>query len=85
MSLESLDIGQILVVGYQTIGFQGQHGDKLWIGSNNTGDGFRAGYIFEDGYTFWFHFRNESPLQQWVDRVFYPLHSHVLVLLDCVI
>ena len=38
----------------------------------------------EDGYTLSFHFRNELPPQQWIDKGLFPIHARVLGLLDCV-
>ena len=65
---EAWELGHNLAVDEQTIGFQGQHADKLRFNLKNTSDGFQTDSLCEDGYTFSLHFRNEPPPQQCIDR-----------------
>ena len=53
---EAWEFGNNTYVDEQTIGFQGQYSDKLWINFRNTSDVFQADCLCEDGYTFSFQF-----------------------------
>ena len=52
----------------QTMGFKGQHADKLRITYKKEGDGFQYDCIADNGYTFTFYFRNQPMPKKWLDK-----------------
>jgi len=69
----------------QTMGFKGQHADKLQINYKKEGDGFQADCLADDGYTFTFYLRNQPAPKKYVDLGFSPLHSRVMALYGCLL
>ena len=69
----------------QTMGFKGQHADKLWINYKKEGDGFQANCLADDGYTFTFYLQNQPAPKKFIDMGFSPLHSRVMALYDCLL
>ena len=66
----------------QTMGFKGQHVDKLRITYKDEGDGFQCDAICDDGYTYTFFFRNQPAPKKYLDEGFSPLHARVMALYD---
>jgi len=58
----------------QTIGFKGQHKDKLRITYKAEGDGFQCDAICKDGYTWTFYFPNKAAPKKWLDKGLSALH-----------
>lgn len=81
-SMAAWILGRDVSVDEQTIGFQGNHSDKLRITYKKEGDGFQCDALCQDGYTYCFYFRNEPPPRQYKKEGFSPLHSRVLALFD---
>ena len=59
----------------QTLGFQGQHADKLQITYKAEGDGFQCDALCDSGYTWTFFFCNMPTPKKWIRLGFSPLHS----------
>ena len=59
----------------QTLGFQGQHADKLQITYKAEGDGFQCDALCDSGYSWTFFFRNMPDPKKWIRLGFSPLHS----------
>jgi Transposase IS4 len=66
----------------QTIGFQGQHADKLRITYKAEGDGFQCDALCDSGYTIGFYFHNMPPPGGYVRMGWSPLHARMLSLFD---
>ena len=66
----------------QTLGFQGQHADKLQITYKAEDDGFQCNALCDSGYTWAFFFRNMPAPKKWIHLGFSPLHSRILGMLD---
>jgi Transposase IS4/SAP domain len=75
-------LGQNVSVDEQTIGFQGNHKDKLRITYKSEGDGFQCDALCQEGYTYAFYFRNHPAPKSYLDQGYSPLHSRVLYLFD---
>ena len=69
----------------QTMGFKGQHADKLRINYKKEGDGFQADCLADDGSTFTFYLQNQPAPKKYIDMGFSPLHSRVMALYDCLL
>ena len=59
ISMEAWLLGVVFSVDEQTMGFKGNHADKLRITYKKEGDGFQCDALCQDGYTFTFYFRNQ--------------------------
>ena len=59
----------------QTLGFQGQHADKLQITYKAEGDGFQCDALCDSGYSWTFFFHNMPDPKKWIRLGFSPLHS----------
>ena len=66
----------------QTMGFKGNHADKLRITYKKEGDGFQVDAISDDGYMFTFYFGKHPAPKKYLDMGFSQLHSRVLALYD---
>ena len=60
--------GRDLSIEKQTMGFKGQHADKLCINYTKEGDGFQCDCIDDDGYTFTLYFCNHPAPNKWLDK-----------------
>ena len=67
--------GRDLYKDEQTMGFKGQHADKLRITYKQEVDGFQCDCIADNGYTFTLYFRNHPAPNKWLDKGYSPLHS----------
>jgi hypothetical protein len=76
-------LGEVISVDEQTIGFQGNHKDKLRITYKAEGDGFQCDAMCQDGFTFGFFFRNHPAPKKFTAQGLSPLHSRVMSLFDC--
>ena len=65
-----------------TIGFQGQHRDKLRIAYETEGGGFQRDVLCDDGFAYQVYFRNDPAEPKYLKMSMSPLHSRVLSLLD---
>lgn len=77
VSKKAVHLGRDLSCDEQTVGFQGNHKDKMRITYKKEGDGFMADCICCDGYTFNFHFRHQAASQNLIRQGLSPLHARV--------
>ena len=81
--MEAWLLGEVFSVDEQTMGFKGNHVDKLRITYKKEGDGFQCDALCQDGYTFTFYFRNQPAPKKYLDQGLSPLHSRVMAMFDC--
>ena len=82
VSMAAFDLGRLISIDEQTIGFKGHHADKLRISYKKEGDGFQCDAICCDGYTYSFFMRNMPAPKTYLDKGLSPLHARCLFLLD---
>ena len=82
VSKEAWILGPDASVDEQTIGFQGNHIDKLRITYKNEGDGFQCDVQCQDGFTFSFYFRNQPAPRKYLAEGLSPLHARCMALFD---
>jgi hypothetical protein len=82
VSMEAFDLGRLISIDEQTIGFKGHHADKMRISYKKEGDGFQCDAICCDGYTYSFFMRNMPAPKKYLDKGLSPLHARCLFLLD---
>ena len=78
VSKKAMIMGEWISVDEQTIGFKGNHVDKLRINYKKAGDGFQCDVLCADGYTFTVYFRNVAAPKDLLDKGLSPLHSRVV-------
>ena len=76
------NLGEVISVDEQTIGFQGHHADKMRITHKQEGDGFQRDALCQDGCTCTFCFRNQKVPSKHASQVLSPLHARVLSSFD---
>jgi hypothetical protein len=81
-SMQAFDLGKYISIDEQTIGFKGNHADKLRISYKKEGDGFQCDAICCDGFTYSFFMRNMPAPKSYLDKGLSPLHARCLFLLD---
>ena len=82
ISKKAWKLGKIISVDEQTCGFQGQHASKLRITYKKEGNGLQCEALYDDGYTFTFYFRHDSPPEKYTAIGLSPLHARVMYLFD---
>jgi hypothetical protein len=82
VSMAAFDLGRLISIDEQTIGFKGHHADKMRISYKKEGDGFQCDAICCDGYTYSFFMRNMPAPKKYLDKGLSPLHARCLFLLD---
>ena len=82
MSAWRLGLGEGHLGVEQTIGFQGQHADKLCITFKVEGDGFQYDALVDAGFTWTFYFCNQPAQEKLTMLGYSPLHSHILGMCD---
>ena len=82
--MEARILGVKFSVDEPTIGFQGNHLNKLFITYNAKGGRFQCDSMWQDRYTFTFYFRDQTAPKIYTNIVFSPFHSHVISLLYCI-
>jgi len=75
------DLGRLISIDEQTIGFKGHHADKMSIRYKKEGDGFQCDAICYDGFTYSFFMRNMSAPKKYLYKGLSPLHAWCLFLL----
>ena len=60
--------GRDLSTDEQTMGFKGQHAEKLHITYKKEVDGFQCDCITDNSYTFTFYFRNHPASKKWLEK-----------------
>ena len=75
-------LGRDILGDEQTIGFQGQHADKLHITYKAEGDGFQCDALADAGFTWTFYFCNQLVPEKWKMLGYSPLHPHILGMFD---
>jgi hypothetical protein len=75
-------LGRHISVDEQTIGFQGNHKDKLRITYKAEGDGFQCDALCQEGYTYTFYYRNQPAPKHYLDKHLSPLHARVMYMFD---
>ena len=60
--------GRDLSTDEQTMGFKGQHTDKLRITYKKEGGGYQCDCITGDGYTFTLYFCNQPAPKKFLDK-----------------
>ena len=85
ISMEAWQLGKIISVDEQKIGFQGRHGQKLRITYKREGDGFQCDALCDSGYTYSFYFRHDIPPKKYIDKGLSPLHARVMSLFDALV
>ena len=78
----ALSLGECASVDEMTIGFQGNHQDKLRITYKNAGDGFQCDALCQEGYCYQHYFRNYPAPRKYLNMKLSPLHSRVMWLFD---
>jgi hypothetical protein len=78
-SKELWDLGPVISIDEQTIGFQGRSAHAQRINYKSEGDGFQADAICQDGYTWCFHFRHDPHTV--LEPSLSPLHNRCLSML----
>jgi len=76
------DLGRLISIDEQTIGFKGHHADKMSIRYKKEGDGFQCDTICYDGFTYSFFMRNMPAPKKYLDKGLSPLYARCLFLLD---
>jgi len=74
-SQSAMIIGEWVSVDEQTIGFKGNHIDKLRINYKKAGDGFQCDALCADGYTYTVYFRNVKAPTDLLNKGLSPLHA----------
>lgn len=78
----ALSLGECASVDEMTIGFQGNHQDKLRITYKDAGDGFQCDALCQEGYCYQHYFRNYPAPRKYLNMKLSPLHSRVMWLFD---
>jgi len=76
------DLGRLISIDEQTIGFKGHHAGKMRISYKKEGDGFQCDAICCDGFTYSFFMRNMPAHKKYLDKGLSPLHARCLFLPD---
>jgi Transposase IS4 len=82
VNVRAWKLGRNISVDEQTIGFQGNHKDKLRITYKAEGDGFQCDALCQEGYTYTFYYRNQPAPKKYLDQDLSPLHSRVMYMFD---
>jgi hypothetical protein len=80
--MSAFDLGRLISIDEQTIGFKGHHAGKMRISYKKEGDGFQCDAICCDGFTYSFFMRNMPAHKKYLDKGLSPLHARCLFLPD---
>jgi hypothetical protein len=75
-------LGKHIRVDKQTIGFQGNQKEKLWITCKAEGDGFQCDSLCQQDYTYTFYYQNQPPPKYYLDNHLSPLYARVMFMFD---
>jgi hypothetical protein len=81
LNVKAWKLGSNISVDEQTIGFQGNHKDKLRITYKVEGDGLQCNALCQEGYTTFYYWNQPAP-KKFLDQDLSPLHARVMYMFD---